>query len=294
MGAWDAWIGREARRSDRLDAALAARFLASFDLPALAGDGPLPQGVHLVLCTPDDATARLGDDGHPLRSDAADSVLPPLPLPRRMWAGSGIVFHRPIALGAAVDRVSRVLSITEKGGSSGRLVFVDIAHDTFADGALAVAEQQTLVYREAAPADAPLSPADPTGAAFDASDWDAHRVVVPDARLLFRYSALTFNSHRIHYDLPYARVVERYRGLLVHGPLIASLLLQMAATRWGDNRLARFSFRGVSPAIAGEPLHLVMRGAGDALQLAAFAGDGRQVTRAEGALDTIVTGRTKA
>ena len=99
-----------------------------------------------------------------------------------------------------------------------------------------------------------------------------------------RYSALTFNTHRIHYDLPYARDVERYRGLVVHGPLTASLLLQLAGAQFGDNRLARFSFRGVSPAIAGEPLHLVMRGTGDALEMAAFANDGRQVVKAEAVL----------
>ena len=129
--------------------------------------------------------------------------------------------------------------------------------------------------------DAPLSPPTSVTGAFDAAAWDAHRTVTPDPRLLFRYSALTFNTHRIHYDLPYARDVERYRGLVVHGPLIASLLLQLAGARFGDNRLASFAFRGLSPAIAGEPLHLVMRGAGDCLEMAAFAGEGRQVTRAE-------------
>ena len=102
--------------------------------------------------------------------------------------------------------------------------------------------------------------------------------------MLFRYSALTFNTHRIHYDLPYAREVERYRGLVVHGPLTASLLLQLAHAQFGANRLASFAFRGLSPAIASEPLHLVMRGAGDNIEIAAFAGDGRQVVKAEGTL----------
>ncbi|HCJ45239.1 MAG TPA: hypothetical protein DHV58_14855, partial [Erythrobacter sp.] len=98
------------------------------------------------------------------------------------------------------------------------------------------------------------------------------------------YSALTFNTHRIHYDAPYALEQERYRGLVVHGPLTASLLLQLAAERFGENRLAQFGFRGVSPAIAGEALHLVLRGAGDDIELAAFAGDGRQVTKASARL----------
>jgi 3-methylfumaryl-CoA hydratase len=107
-----------------------------------------------------------------------------------------------------------------------------------------------------------------------------HRALTPDARLLFRFSALTFNTHRIHYDAPYAEQVERYRGLVVHGPLTASLLLQLAASEVGENRLRSFAFRGLSPAIAGEPLHLVMRSRDEGYELAAFAADGRQVTAA--------------
>ena len=283
MGEWDAWIGREQRRTDRLDPALAGRFLATFDL-AWPGKGAMPQGIHFCLCAPDVPTRLLGDDGHPHRQPSRVGFLPPVPLPRRMWAASEIAFRRPIVIGDAVERTSRIAAITEKTGSTGALVFVEIDHATYAAGALAVEERQTLVYREAAPSDAPLSPDEPGDAVFAAGGWDAHRVLTPDARLLFRYSALTFNSHRIHYDLPYAQAEERYRGLVVHGPLTASLLLQQAGAQFGDNRLARLAFRGLSPAIAGEPLHLVMRGAGDSVEMAAFAGDGRQVTRAEAVL----------
>lgn len=283
MSEWDAWIGRERRQADRLDPALAARFLATFDLDRPA-TGAMPQGIHLCLCTPDAPSASLGEDGHPRRDEGGDGFLPPVPLPRRMWAASSITFHRPTAVGSAIERVSRVAAITEKAGKGGRLVFVEIDHKTSGDGALAVEERQTLVYREAAAEDAPLSPPDLGAEAFDPTGWDAHRTSTPDPALLFRYSALTFNSHRIHYDVPYARAVERYRGLVVHGPLTASLLLQAAAAQFGDNRLARFGFRGLSPAIAGEPLHLMMRGAGNALEMAAFAGDGRQVVAAEAAL----------
>jgi 3-methylfumaryl-CoA hydratase len=141
-------------------------------------------------------------------------------------------------------------------------------------------ETQTLVYREAAGADAPISPPPMGDARFDPSEWGAHRVLSPDPRLLFRYSALTFNTHRIHYDAPYAQSVERYRGLVVHGPLTASLLLQLAASELGENALRSFAFRGLSPAIAGEPLHLVMRKGEAGYDLAAFADDGRQVTAA--------------
>ncbi|MEO1969218.1 MAG: MaoC family dehydratase N-terminal domain-containing protein [Sphingomonadaceae bacterium] len=283
MSRWAEWIGREQRAADHLDAGLAARWLATFDLPAPA-ETAMPQGIHFCLCTPEAPTAQLGEDGHPRRDDSPASFLPPVPLPRRMWASSALTFHRPIAVGNTIERVSRVASIKEKTGSSGTLVFVEVDHETSADGALAVNERQTLVYREAAASDAPLSP-EPLGeAAFDPAGWDAHRAVTPDPRLLFRYSALTFNTHRIHYDAPYAEREERYRGLVVHGPLTASLLLQLAASRYGDNALASFAFRGLSPAIAGEVLHLVLREGDGALELGAFAADGRQVTRAEARL----------
>jgi 3-methylfumaryl-CoA hydratase len=277
-----AWIGREAQQEGWLDTALARRWCATFDLPEPVG--AMPQGIHFCLATPEAPTGTLGDDGHPARGDDRASLLPPIPLPRRMWAGSSIVFHRPIGVGEAIERRSSVAAITEKNGGSGPLVFVAVDHETWSAGALAVTERQTLVYRDGAAADAPLSPPELGAGAFDPSGWHAHRILTPDARLLFRYSALTFNSHRIHYDLAYARDVERYRGLVVHGPLTASLLLQLAGRQFGDNRLASFSFRGLSPAIADEALHLVMRGAGDCLELAAFAGDGRQVTKAEAVL----------
>jgi 3-methylfumaryl-CoA hydratase len=286
-----AWIGRETLAKDRLDEGLAARWLATFDL-ARPHPAIMPQGIHFALCTPEAPTAALGEDGHPARDakngakngDSADSFLPPFPLPRRMWASSNIAFHAPIAIGAVIERASKVVSVSEKEGGSGRLAFVDIEHVTRANGTVAVIETQTLVYREAAAPDALLSPLPPGEGLFDPAGWDAHRSLNPDARLLFRYSALTFNTHRIHYDAPYAEEVERYRGLVVHGPLTASLLLQVAARALGENRLRRFSFRGLSPAIAGEPLHLVMRAAEAGYELAAFAEDGRQVTQASAAL----------
>ena len=279
MSGFEAWIGREQRASDRLDESLAARWLASFDRP-MPSPALMPQGIHLCLCTPQASSSALGADGHPAREDSEDSFLPPFDMPRRMWASSDIEFHAPIAVGAVIERVSTVASISEKQGGSGKLAFVNVEHETRANGTLSVREVQTIVYREAAGSQAPLSPPETGDPAFDSAAWDAHRAIRPDPRLLFRFSALTFNTHRIHYDAPYAREVERYRGLVVHGPLIASLLLQLAADHLGDNRLRRFAFRGVSPAIADETLHLVMRQAGDGFELGAFADDGRQVTKA--------------
>ena len=283
MADWADWIGREQRAADRLDPGLAARWHATFDHGAPASTA-MPQGIHFCLCTPEAPTARLGPDGHPLREDDPASFLPPIPLPRRMWASSDIEFRAPMTIGATIERTSRVVSITPKSGSRGEMVFVEIDHETSADGKLAVRERQSAVYLEALAPDAPLSPPAPSPEVFDPRAWDLHRQLVPDPRLLFRYSALTFNTHRIHYDAPYALEQERYRGLVVHGPLTASLLLQLAAERFGENRLAQFGFRGVSPAIAGEALHLVLRGAGDDIELAAFAGDGRQVTKASARL----------
>jgi len=284
---FDPWIGREVRAKDRLDEGLADRWLATFDLPR-PHPAIMPQGIHFALCTPEAPTAKLGEDGHPARDDSPDSLLPPFPQfgsgPRRMWASSKMAFHAPIAIGAMIERTSKIVSVSEKEGGSGRLAFVDVEHVTKANGTIAVIETQTLVYREAAAPDAPLSPPAPGEGVFDPAAWDAHRALVPDARLLFRYSALTFNTHRIHYDAPYAEQVERYRGLVVHGPLTASLLLQLAAKELGGNRLRSFAFRGLSPAIADEPLHLVMRATGEGYELAAFAADGRQVTQASAGL----------
>jgi len=197
-----------------------------------------------------------------------------------MWASSKVEFVAPLREGQAIERASRVQAITEKSGGSGSLVFVDIAHQTFGDGTLAVREVQTLVYRDPPPPGSPPSPPPLGDGRFDAAAWDTVRTAVPNEALLFRYSALTFNSHRIHYDLPYATREEGYRGLVVHGPLTATLLLDLARRELGDNALASFAFRGLSPAICGEDLNLAMRGSDAGWELGAFAGDGRQVMSA--------------
>ncbi|WP_374396924.1 MaoC family dehydratase N-terminal domain-containing protein [Sphingopyxis sp.] len=279
MNDWSAWIGREDIRHDHVDPGAVNRWLATLDRAAPA-DGSVPQAYHWSLCLPDAPTATLGADGHPVREDSDDSFLPPIPLPRRMWAASKVEFLAPLRPRQSIMRSSRVASITEKQGGTGKLVFAEIAHETRGDGALAVREIQSIVFREPAPAGAPAAPPPPGEGKFDASGWEAHRMLVPSEALLFRYSALTFNSHRIHYDLPYATHEEGYRGLVVHSPLTATLLLDLAALHLGDNTLQRFAFRGLSPAICGDPLHLVLRRDDDTIALAAFAADGRQVMAA--------------
>jgi 3-methylfumaryl-CoA hydratase len=258
MSEWNDWIGREERRGDRVDGGHFGRWLATLDREG-SGDGSVPQGFHFCLCLPDAPTARLGPDGHPQRDESPSSFLPPVPLPRRMWASSKMEFHVPLRTGEQVERRSEVLSVTAK---------------------LAVREVQSLVYREPAPAGAPPAPPAPGEGRFDPAGWDAHRAIVPSETLLFRYSALTFNTHRIHYDLPYAMGEEGYRGLIVHGPLTATLLLDLAQRQLGDNALKTFAFRGLTPGVCGEELHLVMRGGGDAIELGAFASDGRHVMSA--------------
>lgn len=279
---WEPWIGREERRVDRIDAGHFARWLATLDRAAPEG-GTVPQGFHWCLCTPDAPTARLGPDGHPLRDDSPESFLPPVRLPRRMWASSKVEFLAPLRVGEAVNRTSRVLAVTEKQGGSGTLVFVEVEHETSGPEGPAVREVQSLVYREPAAAGTPSAPPPLGEGRFDSSSWSAHRMVVPSEALLFRYSALTFNSHRIHYDAPYAKAEENYRGLVVHGPLTATLLLDLAQRELGDNALGSFAFRGLSPAICGEELHLVMRPADSGHELGAFAADGRQVASANAA-----------
>ena len=282
MADWSAWIGREETRSDRVDMGQLGRWLATLDREAPA-DGSVPQGFHWCLGLPDAPTASLGPDGHPRRDDGPASFLPPLPQPRRMWASSKVEFIAPLRTGQAIERLSRVQSITEKSGGSGHLVFVDLAHETRGDGALAVREIQTLVYRDAPPPGTPPAPPEPGAGQFDASAWDAVRSVTPTEPLLLRFSALTFNSHRIHYDLPYAQHEEGYRGLVVHGPLTATLLIDLARREVSDNALRTFSFRGVSPAICGEVLNLTMRTKDGGWELGAFASDGRQVMSANAA-----------
>lgn len=279
MGQWQDWIGREELRRDRIDPALLARWCATFDRAAPA-DGTVPQGLHWCLCTPDAPSATLGPDGHPLRDDAPGSFLPPIPLPRRMWASSRTEFLLPLRVGEAVERRSQVLSVAEKSGSSGALAFVEVEHVTSGEAGAAVREVQTVVYREAADPAAPPAPPPLGTGTFDPAPWPVHRALTPSEVLLFRYSALTFNSHRIHYDLPYAAEVENYRGLVVHGPLTATLLLDLARRELGDNVLKSFVFRGFSPAICGEMLHLMLRSKNAAFELGAFAADGRKVVEA--------------
>jgi 3-methylfumaryl-CoA hydratase len=272
---WTDWIGKPARAQDVVAQPAVARFAAMLDSAQPAGVSA-PQGFHWCLCLPEAPTAEIDVDGHPRRG----TFLPPIELPRRMWVGSEVSFVAPLPVGANVERVSAVASVAEKDGSSGRLAFVEIDHVTSANGIVAVRERQTIVYREAAASPQAKGVTADTLAAPDLSGWMWQRRVVPNEVLLFRYSALTFNSHRIHYDLPYATEVEGYPGLVVQGPLTASLLLDLCARELGPDALASFAFRARTPAFAGEAIHLVGRRDGSDITLAALGGDGRTIISA--------------
>ncbi|TWG93882.1 3-methylfumaryl-CoA hydratase [Mesorhizobium sp. J18] len=210
--------------------------------PSREGDS-LPPLRHWLHFLPLDPLSQAGPDGHARTGE----FLPDTGLPRRMWAGGRLTFHRPLKIGEQATRVSRIENVEEKEGRSGRLVFVSVLHEISGADGLAISEEQDIVYREAPKiAGAAIrmqeAPSDPA--------W--RRTVSPDPVMLFRYSALTFNSHRIHYDHPYVTGVEGYPGLVVHGPLLATLMADLACRENPGRTLRHFSFRGMAPVFAGE------------------------------------------
>ena len=241
------WEGREECVADELHATplpLMSATLDRDDPPPRDGD-PLPPYWHLLYFLTASRQSILGADGHPPRG----GFLPPVPLPRRMFAGARIDFLRPLRIGQRVERRSTVVSVSRKQGRSGEMVFLLLRHAfSDADG-ICVVEEQDIVYRDhppaaAAPTAGAVSPA-PTFADLPTAAWT--RQITPDPVLLYRYSALTFNGHRIHYDHPYATQVEGYPGLVVHGPLQATLLLDLLRRERPDITPAQFRFRAVNP-----------------------------------------------
>jgi 3-methylfumaryl-CoA hydratase len=266
------WIGAEETATERLDAGLIERFCATLSDMALTpdADGTAPRLIHFCLCQPAAPMAALGEDGHPARG----SFLPPVPLPRRMWAGSAITFHGDLKAGDLVSRRSRITDVVVKQGRTGALCFVTVDHEFAVGGDLRVADRQTLVYRAIQPGPAASqAPETPTGAMVLAID--------PSPTLLFRYSALTFNGHRIHYDADYTRDVEGYPGLVVHGPLQATLLFHLAAQQVG-RQPDRFAFKSLATLYSGEAMHLHAGSpSDDALSVWTASIDGRVAMQAQ-------------
>ncbi|NRD89336.1 hypothetical protein C8024_07595 [Sphingopyxis sp. BSNA05] len=275
MADWADWIGKSETRHDVITPGLLQRFCATIDMPVT---DDIPQGLHWCLCLPDAPTAELAEDGHP----AKGGFLPPIPLPRRMWASSNVSFEHALQLGDEITRVSTVASIDEKSGKSGDLVFVAFDHETRVGERVAIRERQNIVYREPATTAAPARVAGHETP--DLSGWTWQQTIMSSEPLLFRYSALTFNSHRIHYDQPYAMQEEGYPGLVVQGPLMATLLLNLAASELGANRLSSFSFRGQAPAFANAAIYLVCKQEGEAITLAVIGDDGKEIMSAQAAI----------
>lgn len=247
----------------RIEATMQDRIAA--DMPSRAkGEPQLPPGWHWGWFADTFPASRLGRDGHPKRG----GFLPPVELPRRMWAGGKLTFRAPLLAGEEATRVSEVIGIEPKSGRSGELVFVTVRHRISQRGSLALEEMQDLVYRED-PATGALSPQPPAAPAAA----EVSRTVEPDPVWLFRYSAVTFNGHRIHYDHDYARNVEGYASLVVHGPLIATLLADLAMETTG-RALGGFSFRGISPLFCDVPFTINARRDESAIQLWAANMDG--------------------
>jgi 3-methylfumaryl-CoA hydratase len=242
------WIGRSESLTDSIGPTAAASLAATLDHPAApaAGD-PLPPLWHWIAFNPIARQSELGPDGHPRRG----GFLPPVPLPRRMWAGSRFAFTRPLKVGEPVAKLSTIRDVRLKEGRSGKLVFVVVEHVYSASGGEALREEHDIVYREAAAPDVPA--AAPKPAPTDAA-WT--RSVVPDPVLLFRYSALTFNGHRIHYDRSYAMHEEGYPGLVFHGPLQGTLLLDLLLEKQPDATVTGFTFRALWPVFDTAPLTL--------------------------------------
>ena len=241
------WVGKTETAGARVNATTANALAATLDRPAGFGPGAdLPPLWHWAYFWSAAPQAELGPDGHPQRG----GFLPPVPLPRRMWAGGRLTFTRPLQVEGEASRNSQVMSVKAKNGATGPLAFVTVRHELVQEGSVCVTEEHDIVYRELPQ---PGAPAPTPKMAPPESDAAWSRSINPDPVLLFRYSALTFNGHRIHYDRSYVTEVEGYPGLIVHGPLIATLLADLLQRNMPQARMASFSFRAVGSLFDIEP-----------------------------------------
>ncbi|MEM8732026.1 MAG: MaoC family dehydratase N-terminal domain-containing protein, partial [Pseudomonadota bacterium] len=233
------WIGRSETRSDTIRAEPANLMEMTLDRDPVLEDGvALPPLWHWLYFLQSAKLSALGRDGHP----ALGGFLPPVGLPRRMWAGGRLEFLAPLPVGSDATRVSTIKDVKVKQGRTGALCFVTVRHEVSSGGTLCLTEDHDIVYRED-PAPGDVAPPPPAVG----SDWVVTETVSPSEVMLFRYSALTFNGHRIHYDRDYARTVEGHDGLVVHGPLIATMLADLAVRENKEKTLKTFSYRAISP-----------------------------------------------
>ncbi|MCB0180867.1 MAG: MaoC family dehydratase N-terminal domain-containing protein [Anaerolineae bacterium] len=269
------WIGTTEETTDVITLPPVARMAATLDKPPTYQDGDeLPPAWHWLYFLPTTPMSETGPDGHAKRG----GFIPPVPLPRRMWAAGKFDFVEPLRIGQPAHKKSEVVDVALKEGKSGQLVFVPVRHTISGPNGVALIEEQTLVYREAPQPGSPppkLKPA-PTNA-----DWS--RQIEPNIVLLFRYSALTFNAHLIHYDRDHC-AHEGYPGLVVHGPLIATLLLDLVCEHLPNETIKQFSFRAVSPLFDIHPFTINGRREGQTVILWAANHEGVLATEATATL----------
>jgi 3-methylfumaryl-CoA hydratase len=239
------WIGRGTEASDIVTAQLVKSLRATLfqEIGEPKAGDPAPFTTHWCLAQPVFPMSQLGPDGHPTRG----GFLPPVPLPRRMWAGGELEFLDTLRVGDDTKRSSRISDVTMKTGSTGALCFVSVEHLITTPRGTAIRERQDIVYRDVTGA----TPATPAKAPLPAPIAKHRESHMADPVLLFRYSALTFNGHRIHYDRDYVTRVEGYPGLVFHGPLQAALIVEFAAKLHGGTAPRKFSYRGVQPLFEG-------------------------------------------
>jgi 3-methylfumaryl-CoA hydratase len=246
MNDYSDWIGRSEEARDQVTAGPLDRLAATLDRddPPFGDGDVVPPLGHWLFFLPNARQSEIGADGHPRRG----GFLPPVhELPRRMWAGSRLSFPGTIRVGDRIVRRSTIISVKGKEGASGPLVFVTVRHEISAqNGPVAIVDEHDIVYRGLE------APAAKTSTNVETGHW--HRSIAPDAVMLFRYSALTFNGHRIHYDRDYVTREEGYPGLVVHGPLIATLLIDLLRRHMPEADVESFSFRAVSPLFDGNPM----------------------------------------
>ena len=262
------WIGgtQEQEELITLVPVQAAAAMLDDTASAFAAGAPLPPLWQWLFFLPRAPQSQLGGDGHPQRG----GFMPPIELPRRMFAGARMRFLKPLRIGKAARRQSLIRDISEKDGRTGKLAFVTVAQSIHQDGEVCIEEEQDIVYRE--PGAPVAAPGPVTFPPAPAGSWT--RTITPDPTLLFRFSALTFNAHRIHYDRTYATTVEGYPGLVVQGPLIAMLLMELVRCH-ASGPVSAFAFRAQAPLFDLVPFRLVGTPAGPRIHLEAQGADGK-------------------
>jgi 3-methylfumaryl-CoA hydratase len=274
---FSAWIGKSETNNDTIDArpVRLMRTIMDSDFNAPNND-ELPPLWHWLYFPTTATLDELGPDGHP----KLGGFLPPVELPRRMWAGGRLQFFRPLRIGDQVEKKSSIKDIATKNGRTGKLCFVTVVHEFMVSGDLCIREEHDIVYRENAKTGI-TSPSPP--AAPDNCDWS--RSIKPGPVMLFRYSALTFNGHRIHYDVDYCRDVEGFEGRVFHGPLTATLLVDLAVRNNPDKPLRSFDFRAISPLFDTKSFLIAGQNHDKMSEIWAQNSDGRLAMKAEAVFD---------